>query len=220
VFATNNSTRTARDVAARITGLTGYAAASEQVVTSAQATARHLAGAVAAVFVIGESGLVAALTEAGIEIVTDGERCDAVVVGLDRSIDYDKLATATLAVRSGARLIATNTDATFPGPAGQLPGAGTFVAAMERATGVEAEPCGKPHEPMAELVAARVGGRPVVMVGDRIETDVAFGRRHGWTTVLVLTGVTTAHEAGRSDADRVLASIADLPDLLETGAGA
>ncbi len=211
VFATNNSTKTAADVASRIAAGTGYPAQPQQVITSAMAAAHHLAGTVQNVFTVGEPGLDATLREAGIEVAAAGRAVDAVIVGLDRGVTYEKLAVATIAVRNGARLIATNTDATFPSPRGQVPGAGTFVAAVERATGEVAEPCGKPHDPMAALVGELVGGRRVVMVGDRVETDVEFGRRHGWQTVLVLTGVTDENQAMHAGADVVLRSIADLP---------
>lgn len=215
VFATNNSTRTPLDVATRIRDLARFAAEPEQVVTSAQATAHHLRERVESVFIIGEDGLAAALREAGIEVVADAGGADAVVVGLDRAVTYDKLAAATLAVRAGALLVASNTDATFPTAAGLVPGAGTFVAALERSTGVTAVPCGKPHDPMADLVAARVGSDSVIMVGDRIETDIEFGRRHGWTTVLVLTGVTSREQSVGCAADHVLDSVADLPGVVD-----
>jgi 4-nitrophenyl phosphatase len=215
VFATNNSTRTAMDVATRVSAVTGYATTPRQIVTSAMATAHYLAGTAESVFTIGEPGLVEALREAGINVRRSGDGVAAVVVGLDRTVTYEKLAVATLAVRSGARLVATNTDATFPSARGQVPGAGTFVAALERATGTTAEPCGKPHDPMAHLVQALVGECDVIMVGDRIETDIAFGRRHGWRTVLVLSGVSTYEQSLTSMADHVIDSIAGLPALLD-----
>jgi HAD superfamily hydrolase (TIGR01457 family) len=214
VFATNNATRTTRDVADRIATVAGYPARPEQIVTSAMAAAHHLAGSAKSVFVVGEHGLVATLQDRGIVVADDGHDVDAVVVGLDRAVTYEKLARGALAVRRGARLVATNTDPTFPSPRGQVPGAGTFVAAMERATGVDAEPCGKPFDPMALLVRELIGRREVLMVGDRIETDIEFGKRHGWRTALVLTGVTSAEDAPTANADMVLASLADLPGRL------
>ncbi len=214
IFATNNATRTAEDVAGRIADITGYPARPGQIVTSAMAAAHHLAGSVRSVFVVGERGLVETLQAQGIEVDEEGHDVDAVVVGLDRTVTYEKLARGALAVRRGARLVATNTDPTFPSPRGQVPGAGTFVAAMERATGVDAEPCGKPFDPMASLVRALVGAREVTMVGDRVETDIEFGKRHGWTTILVLTGVTSPAVAPASGADAILPSLADLPEHL------
>jgi len=214
LFATNNATRTADEVAAAIRVRTGHAVAPEQVVTSAMATAHHLAGTVGGVFVVGGRGLGATLVAAGVPVVVDWRGTDCVVVGLDVELTYAKLADATLAVRAGARLVASNDDATYPAPHGLVPGAGAIVAAVERATGATAEVCGKPHLPMRWLISELAGDGPVVVVGDRIETDVALGQAEGWVTVLTLTGVTTPEEAASAGADHVVASIADLPAIL------
>jgi HAD superfamily hydrolase (TIGR01450 family) len=215
LYATNNSTRTAAEVAATITERTGHRVSPGDVVTSGMATAHHLRGSVTTAFVIGGAGLPPTLQHAGIEVVEgDAVSVDAVVVGLDRDLSYGKLATACLAVRAGARLVATNADPTFPSPRGLVPGAGSLVAAVERATGREAEVCGKPHEPMAHLVTELAEHDQIVMIGDRIETDIRFGIANGWRTVLVLTGVATAAEGAASGADDVLVSIAELPGLL------
>lgn len=215
LYATNNSTRTAAEVAATIKTRTGFAADAGDVVTSGMATAHHLRGTVDAVSVIGGQGLAPTIEAAGIRIVPgDSDLIEAVVVGLDRALTYDKLAAATLAVRRGARLVATNDDPTFPTPEGLVPGAGSLVAALERATDRVAEVCGKPHRPMAELVAALAGDGEIVMIGDRIETDIQFGIDNGWHTVLVLTGVTGAEAAAASGAGKVISSIVELPELL------
>ena len=119
---------------------------------------------------------------------------------------------------AGARFVATNDDATYPTPEGLHPGGGSIVAALERASGRRAEVAGKPHTPMRDLVRELVGEGPVWMVGDKPETDLALGKGEGWTTVLVLSGV-TGNDADVPDdlrPDAVLDSIADLPDLLAT----
>lgn len=214
LFATNNSTRTAAEVAAVIGSRTRYPANPEDVVTSAMATAHHLAGATKGVFVIGGRGLPPTLSAAGIPICEAWREADCVVVGLDPNLTYEKLADATLAVRAGARLVATNDDATFPTPQGLVPGAGALVAALERATGRQAEVCGKPHEPMRRLLRELAAEGPVVVIGDRVETDIALGKAEGWATVVTLTGVSTPEEAERAGADHVVASIVDLPPIL------
>lgn len=217
LYATNNSTRTAAEVASTIEARTGFAVDVGDVVTSGMATAHHLQGTAEALSVIGGRGLGLTLEAAGFSIVPgDSELIDAVVIGLDRALTYDKLAAATLAVRRGSRLVATNDDPTFPTPEGLVPGAGSLVAALERATDRIAEVCGKPHRPMAELVAALAGEGEIVMVGDRIETDIRFGIDNGWHTVLVLTGVTGKDAAAGSGAGEVISSIAELPELLES----
>ncbi len=215
VFATNNSTRAAADVAATIEDRIGFPARSDQVVSSAMATARHLEGRFQRAYVIGGAGLVATLAAAGIGAVDGWRDAEVVVVGLDTTLTYDKLADATLAVRDGgAHLVATNDDATFPSRRGLLPGGGAIVAAIERATSVQAEVCGKPHEPMRRVLRSVTGTGSVVVIGDRIDTDMALGWSEGWMTVLTLTGVTTAVEAADVDVDHVVTSVAELPALL------
>jgi 4-nitrophenyl phosphatase len=216
VFATNNSSRHSRDVAARIRESTGFEADPEQVVTSAHAAASLARPGDAPALVLGESGLTATLEEHGIALTADPRTARSVFVGLDRMLTYERLRAAVTAVLGGARLIATNDDATLPTAEGPWPGAGTMVAAVERASGCRAEVAGKPHAPMQAAVAARLAAGPTWMVGDRLETDIAFGIAAGWTTVLVLSGITPAgEERPRLPApDHVLASIADLPALL------
>jgi 4-nitrophenyl phosphatase len=105
---------------------------------------------------------------------------------------------ASSAVRAGALFIATNEDATFPAADGLWPGAGAILASIERASGRRAEVMGKPHLPMMESAARRLGRRSgVAMVGDRNDTDLEGARSLGWMTILVLSGVTSGTEAAR-----------------------
>jgi len=196
VFLTNNSSRTPAAVAGKLTRL-GIEAAPEEVVTSAMATAAMLEGAGTA-FVIGEEGVREALAEVGVTVV-DGEpeRVDAVVVGWDRSADYDAIRVASLLVRRGARLLATNTDASYPAPGGELwPGAGALVAAVETATGVRAAVGGKPRRPLfdAALERAGVAAGEALMVGDRLETDVVGAVRAGIDAAVVFSGAGSPRE--------------------------
>ena len=92
-------------------------------------------------------------------------------------------------MQRGARLIATNDDATYPTPDGPIPGGGAIVAAVAYAAGVAPLVAGKPHRPMADLVRA-LGEATGTMVGDRPETDGAFAVELGYRFALVLTGVT------------------------------
>jgi 4-nitrophenyl phosphatase len=147
------------------------------------------------VSVIGEDALREALRDADIEIV---ERdADAVVVGLDRQVDYEKLKRATLEIRRGAKFIATNTDRTLPTEEGLTPGAGSIVAALVAATDVEPLIIGKPGRPMFDL-ALEIAGTTVeetAMLGDRLDTDIDGAAAVGMKTILVLTGVSTRVEA-------------------------
>jgi len=146
--------------------------------------------------VVGEAGVVAALSEAGIE-VAEGEpdAVDAVVVGWDRGADYTKLRVAAVLVQRGASLVATNPDASFPAADGtKWPGAGALLAAIETTTGVRGEVIGKPYPPLLKAAHARAGGGRPLLVGDRLDTDIAGAVGMGWDSLLVLTGISDARD--------------------------
>ncbi len=158
------------------------------VVSSAMAAAR-LVEAGERVHVCGGPGVAEAVTARGAEPVGGDAPADAVIVGFDRAFDYWRLDAAFQQVRRGARLIATNDDATYPTPAGPQPGGGSLVAAVAYASGVEATVAGKPNGPMADLIRERAGGPVAVMVGDRPSTDGRFAAALGVPFALVLSGV-------------------------------
>jgi HAD superfamily hydrolase (TIGR01457 family) len=196
VFLTNNSSRTPDQVADKLRSH-GIQADPREVVTSALATAELLGerGGGRA-FVIGMDGVREALAGAGIQVL-DGEpeAADLVVVGFDGEATYDRLKTASLLVERGTRLIATNADTSFPAADGLWPGAGALLAAVTTTTGAEPEIVGKPFAPLFEsALRCGGGGRPLV-VGDRLDTDIAGGANLGWDTMLVLTGVSSRAEA-------------------------
>lgn len=214
-FLSNKPLQTREDYARKLTRL-GVPAGGEDVITSSRVLARHLAGldGGAPLFVIGEPPLVAELREHGFE-VRDDHRVRWVVIAFDRTFDYAKLNTALQAVRGGARLIATNPDRTCPTEDGEIPDCAGMIAAVEAVTGRSVETVvGKPSPLMVEvaLVTLGVTARECVMVGDRIETDVAMGKRLGLTTVLVLSGVTRADDPRIAELapDAVLPSIREL----------
>ncbi len=216
LLVTNNSTRTADQTAAKLADVVGYPADPAQVLGSGQAAAELLRGGAGPVFVVGETGLVGTLEAAGLAVTGDWRAATTVVVGLDRWVTYARLRDAALAVRAGARFVATNADPTYPTPDGQVPGCGALVAFIAAAAGTAPEVAGKPHAAARALVRAALGPGPTYVVGDRVDTDLEMGRLEGWERVLVLTGVTS--DAGGLDGDHrpelVLPSIADLPDAL------
>ncbi len=189
-FVTNNSGRTPEAVAARLVSV-GIPAEVREIETSALSTAELLAArGVVEAFVVGEEGILHALRAKGIAIVdSQAKKVEVVVVGWDRNADYAKLRTASLLVERGAALVATNADASFPAPDGNWPGAGALLAAIETTTGVRAEVVGKPNAPVLQAALARAeGGRPLV-IGDRLDTDIAGAQGLGWDSLLVLTGI-------------------------------
>jgi NagD protein len=210
---TNNSIYTPRDLAARLRG-SGLDVPEEAIWTSALATARFLddqrPGGSA--FVIGEAGVTTALHEAGYTL-TDRDP-DYVVLGETRTYSFERITTAIRLIASGARFIATNSDATGPAPDGPLPATGSVAALISRATGVEPYFVGKPNPLMmrSALNAIDAHSETTAMIGDRMDTDVVSGLEAGMETILVLTGLTTRDEAERHPyrASRVVDSIADL----------
>ena len=214
VFVTNNSTRTVHETAKKIATLTGFEAQAEQVVSSAQAAAAMVTVEEGPVLLFGAAGARSALAERGLTMVDDWRDAGVVIVGLDPGLSYEGLTAAVMAVSKGARFIATNVDVTYPTPEGLWPGAGALVAAVQAATGVEPEVAGKPHAAMRKLLRDRLAVGESLVVGDRPETDLALGVAEGWTTVLVLSGVTPPEAEVVPPPDHVLDTVADLPSLL------
>lgn len=216
VMATNNSTRSPAAVADRLEALTGYRPSPESIVTSSIAAATLLSPADSPALVIGETGVVEALGERGIQITSRAGDARSVVVGLTRRFDYGMIRDASRAIRAGARFVATNTDSTFPTADGLVPGAGALVAAVAAAAEVPPEVAGKPHPAIRRSIAARLGPGPTWMVGDRAETDLALAAAEGWHKVLVLSGVTGNPGSVPADLrpDIVVATIAELPGVL------
>src|SRR5207237_9874429 len=109
-------------------------------------------------------------------------------VGFDRSVDYAKLRTACLLVERGARLVATNADTSLPAADGLWPGAGALLAVITTTTGATPTIVGKPGRPMVEAAVRSPAARRPLMVGDRLDTDIAGAAAMGWDTLLVLSG--------------------------------
>lgn len=192
LFVTNNSMSRVGEQEAALERI-GIPAVGD-VVTSAMAGA-SLVRAGERVLVAGGAGVMEAVGQRGaVAVRNDGQpttgRFDAVLVGLHRDFDYDRLATAAAAVMDGARLIGTNGDSTYPTPAGLLPGGGALVRAVATVAGVDPVIAGKPHRPMADLVHEVAGDGQLVMVGDRLDTDGAFATNLGCPFALVRSGVT------------------------------
>jgi 4-nitrophenyl phosphatase len=214
IFCTNNSARTPEEVAERILSITGYDGRPEQVITSAAAAADMLAESKPPTFVLGGVGVTAALEKENIPVTRIGSEARAVVVGLATGLTYDWLREASSAVMQGARLVATNDDPTFPAEDGLWPGAGSILAAVERASGVTAEVAGKPYPPMRKLILKHLGSGPVWVVGDRPDTDLALAAAEpGWRSALVLTGVSTGKDFDQTP-DLIAGDLAEVARVL------
>jgi HAD superfamily hydrolase (TIGR01457 family) len=220
LFVSNNSTKSRKDYEKRLRNL-GLDAKVEDIINSGYATAvllreKYRKGDV---YVVGEKGLVEELENQGFRVVSR-EECwekgaDFVVVGMDRGFDYWKIATAMRAIRRGALYIATNADKTFPSEKGLLPGAGTMIAAISTASGKDPDIIvGKPSKHIFEITLKNIGLRKeeVLVVGDRIDTDIEGAHKAGISSLLILTGVTSKEEVEKSQIkpDFVLSSLKEL----------
>jgi len=208
-FVTNSAARSPSEVAEKLAGH-GIDDAEDLVVTSAMAAAAIVPCGVRA-YVIGSASLRAELALRDVELVGGDAPADVVVIGISVNFDYQAMADAMRALRAGARFIATNDDSTFPDSDGLLPGNGAIVAAVATASGVQPEIAGKPHQPMAELVRAKLGSSGIV-VGDRPETDGMFARAMGYRFGLVLSGVTSRDDLPVSPSPEIVAD--DLSELV------
>ncbi|MCW2705680.1 MAG: putative sugar phosphatase of superfamily [Blastococcus sp.] len=192
-FVTNNAARTPTDVADHLTAL-GVPAVSDDVITSSQAAATVVSGLLAPgarVLSVGGPGVAAALTAAGLVVVDRAEQEPAAVVqGYGPEVGWVQLAEAIVAVRNGARHVATNLDATIPSPRGPLPGNGAMVGVVTAITGEEPLVTGKPDPAMHAECVRRTGARRPLVVGDRLDTDIEGASRAGAASLLVLSGVT------------------------------
>ncbi len=131
---------------------------------------------------------------------------DVVMVGYHATFDYRGLTRLSHAVRNGARLIATNDDATYPTPHGLIPGGGSILAAVAAASGAEPVIAGKPHKPMADLVRHVLGINDLSdawMVGDRPSTDGLFAQTVGCNFAQVLTGISSLNDVSDDASDVV-----------------
>lgn len=196
-FVTNNAARPAEVVAEHLSTL-GVPAAPAEVVTSAQAGAALLAERLPAdsrVLAVGGPGVAIALERAGLQPVRTGEPNDAdvraVLQGFGRDVAWSDLAAAAVAARNGIVWIATNPDLTLPVPGGRAPGNGALVAAVAAAAGREPdEIAGKPYPALMRASIDRTGAKRPLVVGDRLDTDIAGAASVDVPSLLVLTGVT------------------------------
>jgi 4-nitrophenyl phosphatase len=194
VIASNNSTKTPEAYRQKFAGF-GVVIEPESVITSGVATAEFIRDCFnqeSLLYVIGEVGLRDALQEAGFNLVESAsDKVEAVIVGGDSHLNYEKLKTATLLIQKGAKLYGTNPDVVYPTHEGLIPETGTTLAALTAATEVLPTIIGKPERYLFDAALARLSTDPAktAVVGDRLETDILGGQRAGLRTILITTGV-------------------------------
>lgn len=198
LFITNNASRSAAEVAKHMRDL-GFTADGDDVVTSAQTAARVLADQLPAdsrVLIVGTESLADEIAAVGLRPV---RRCDdepvAVVQGHSTATGWSDLAEAALAIRGGALWVAANVDRTLPSERGLLPGNGAMVAALQAATDAEPQIAGKPAPTLLKDAVARGDFRNPLVIGDRLDTDIAGANAAEMPSLMVLTGVNSARDA-------------------------
>ena len=220
---TNNSSKARSQYAARLRRM-GFHIHRSEIITSGYLTARYFvqcqqtrpwpqfAVRLPHIFVVGGNGIPAEFKAVGVRAtltrsILDPRKPQFVIAGIDRTMTYAKIARAQRAITAeGALFIATNQDPTFPVENGFQPGAGTIVAAISTAVGRPPDiVVGKPH-PLAMQITLETAGckaSEVLMVGDRLDTDIQVGRQAGVYSVLALSGVTSRARL-RTVRDRML----------------
>lgn len=200
-FATNNGTKTPEQYVARLARF-GVNAEPWQVLTSSLVIADLLGRRLPAggpVFAIGEEGLMTALMEKGFKPLSpdEAEKAQAVIIGVDRQINFRKMCEAALLVGQGVPFYATNPDKSFPTPRGVIPGAGAWASVIITATTVVPIYAGKPSPALIELACRRLGTAKdeVLVVGDRLDTDIAAGQAAGCPVAHVLSGISSREAA-------------------------
>ncbi len=198
LFVTNNASRSADQVAGHLHDI-GLPATADDVVTSAQSAAHVLADQLepgSRVLVVGTESLAAEITAVGLRPVRSyDDQPDAVVQGHSPETGWAILAEAALAIRAGALWVAANVDATLPTERGLLPGNGSMVAALKAATDAEPQVAGKPAPTLLLDALARGDFQTPLVVGDRLNTDIAGANAAGLPSLMVLTGVNSARDA-------------------------
>jgi glycerol 3-phosphatase-2 len=201
-FVTNDARHGEDDFVRKLWGL-GFQAAREEIVTAGGALQHVLAeSGHATAFVIGSAAVHRHVADAGLRILNGSDladRADVVIVSGHDRFDFGELRGAVQATLRGAPVLCTSRDATFPMPDGPWPATGSVVAAVEAATGATAQSVGKPEPQLFLTALDRLGPGRALVIGDRLDADIAGARAAGLDGAIVLTGATSAAMAGAAD---------------------
>lgn len=216
VYLSNKPLQTREDYAAKLTRL-GIPTEPKEVINSSYVMARWLRQQApqTTIFIIGESPLIKEMENQGFRLSENPPEIDYVIASFDRTFDYRKLNIAFQAIKKGAHFVATNPDRSCPVEGGEIPDCAAMIGAIEGATGKKVETIvGKPSEITIQVAVETMNLRPqdCLLVGDRLETDMAMGKKAGMATALVLTGVTKREHIVHSPwgPDFIWESVADI----------
>ncbi len=211
LFFTNNASRSDKTYLERLTRM-GYEPTAEEIATSGDVTAefllRHRQGK--SVYLVGTTDLEEDFRKKGVPLVSgDSEKVDIVVTSFTTELCYKQLNDACRLLRGGAEFLSTHPDLNCPTDKGPIPDSGANVAFIKAATGKDATFFGKPCRETIDIISEKTGfdKSEMCIFGDRLNTDIALGRRHGVTAILVLTG-----EATLEDVEKL--PVVDRPDFI------
>ena len=214
ILATNNATLSPINYVKKLKGF-NVTISEDQVINSAEATIEYLINTCPTckkIYMIGEDGLKDAII--GHNLTISDKEADAVVVGLDRHVTYEKLTIAFRFLLKGALFLGTNPDVTIPTTQGLAPGTGAIIQALEAAIEQKATIIGKPQPTLLQLAINKMKAKPedTMIIGDRLETDILAGKAVHCQTALVLTGISRKEDIARTNIqpDIVAESLEDL----------
>ena len=191
MYFTNNASKNPLDYVEKLTRI-GFPASRENIVTSGDVTVAYLNAFHSGepVYLVGTPALEASFRKAGIRLSRDAK---IVVVSFDTTLTYEKLEHACTLIRCGAAFYSTHPDVNCPTADGFIPDSGAICAAVACSTGVKPRYFGKPHAETADMLCKLSGldKSEIAMVGDRLYTDIALGKKNGLLSILVMTGETT-----------------------------
>lgn len=227
LFFTNNASHDPSFYLEKLTRL-GFEPKPEEICTAGDVTGAFLYNCRnnKKVYLLGTPELYRHLKRYGVDMVNDergipdGRDADIVVTSFDTTLTYEKLTVACDFIRGGAEYICTHPDFNCPTETGFIPDSGAIAAAVTASTGAVPKFMGKPHRETAEMIMKITGAEKeeTVMFGDRLYTDIAVGKLHGITSVLVLTGETRAKDVQKADADEwpdvMLESLASAREIM------
>lgn len=212
VYFTNNASRAPEDYVTKLTKL-GFPAQRKSIVTSGDVTISYLKKyhSGQSVYLVGTPELEKSFTENGIVL---SKQSNVVVVSFDLTLTYEKLEHACTLIRNGATFYSTHPDINCPTENGFIPDSGAICAAVTLSTGVKPRYFGKPYAETVEMLELLSGlsRDKIAMVGDRLYTDIALGKKNNMMSILVMTGETTEQDLQK-------ASKAEQPDLIFNSIG-
>ena len=207
LFITNNPSKSSRLYSLKLKNM-GIECSPNEVITSSLATAYYITKRIKnkenkTAYVIGSQSFKGEIKKTGLKILSGSRAMNAnmVIVGGHNKFNYNEIKIATIAIRQGAKFIATNRDPFYPSREGLIPATGALLSSIETASNSKATIMGKPEKYIFQLcfIKSKIKNKKsTLIIGDGLETDILGGINYGISTALVLGGSTTKKELKKS----------------------